>query len=460
MELIRKGQPLKIVFLKYLVTVGFGLVGAIVLVLLTFTAFYNVGLIIPANYTENQILENKLNISSAEKFDESLIPDHTSYTYFSSDGEILQSNMNEEIKQKAEKFHNGEEASSPSSSFIEIKRTDGYVVINYQVVPHYTNAWMEKIFPKINFLFATLIIIFCFISTFAVTLIWVKRITRQLSPMLEASDKIAKQELDFEIGSSHIKEFNDVLNSLDKMKIALSDSLMENWIQEENKRNQISALTHDLKTPISIVKGNAELLKETSLSEEQKTYVDFIIKNSNRISDYSIALMNMNRSNQINNFKPQKVQVTTVVEKIKELAKEITSVNKLILSETINFEDRILMIDTKLFERIIQNILSNAVQYAPAKSIIELSLITTNSKLEISISDQGQGFSKEDLEHAMEQFYRGDKSRHSSINYGLGLYISAQIMALHSGKILLQNKLSEDGAIVKVELPLYSNLSN
>ena len=460
MELIRKGQSLKIVFLKYLVTVGFGLVGAIVLALLTFTAFYNVGLIIPANYTENQILENKINISSAEKFDESLMPNHTSYTYFSSDGEIIQSNMNKEIRQKAEKFHNGEEATSPSSSFIEIKRTDGYVVINYQVVPHYTNDWMEKNFPKINFLFATLIIIFCFISTFAVTLIWVKRIKRQLSPMLEASDKIAKQELDFEIGSSHIKEFNDVLNSLDKMKIALSDSLTENWIQEENKRSQISALTHDLKTPISIVKGNAELLKETSLSEEQKTYVDFIIKNSNRISDYSIALMNMNRSNQINNFKPQKVQVTTVVEKIKELAKEITSVNKLILSETINFEDRILMIDTKLFERVIQNILSNAVQYAPAKSIIELSLITTNSKFEISISDQGQGFSKEDLEHAMEQFYRGDKSRHSSINYGLGLYTSAQIMALHSGKILLQNKLSEDGAIVKVELPLYSNLSN
>ena len=149
--------------------------------------------------------------------------------------------------------------------------------------------------------------------------------------------------------------------------------------------------------------------------------------------------------------------MTTVVEKIKELAKEITSVNKLILFETINFEDGILMIDIKLFERVIQNILSNAVQYAPAKSIIELSLITTNSKLEISISDQGQGFSKEDLEHGMEQFYRGDKSRHSSINYGLGLYTSAQIIALHSGKILLQNKLSEDGAIVKVELPLYSN---
>ena len=458
MGLNRKGQSLKIIFLKYLFSVGVGLVLAIGLAMIIFNVFYNVGLIIPANYTENQILKNKSNISSAEKFDESLIPNRASYIYLSLDGEIIQSNMNEEIKQKAEKFHNGEEVSTPSLSFIQINRSDGYVVINYQVVPYYTNAWMEKHFPKINSLFVTLLIIFCFMSTFIVTFIWVKHITKQLVPMLEASGKIAKQELDFEIGNSNIKEFNDVLNSLDKMKIALSDSLTENWIQEENKRSQISALTHDLKTPISIVKGNAELLKETSLSEEQKMYVDFIIKNSNRISDYSIALMEMNKSNQINNFEPQKVQVTTVVKKIKELAKEITSVNRRMISETINFEDRILMIDIKLFERVIQNILSNAVQYSPAKSIIELSLITTDNNFEISILNQGQGFSKEDLAYGMEQFYRGDKSRHSSINYGLGLYTAAQINALHSGKILLQNKLNEDGAIVKVELPLYSNL--
>ena len=460
MGLSRKGQSLKIIFLKYLFSVGVGLVLAIGLAMITFDIFYNVGLIIPANYTENQILKNKSNISSAEKFDESLIPNRASYIYLSSNGKIIQSNMSEEIKQKAEKFHNGEEISTPSISFIEIKRSDGYVIINYQVVPYYTNAWMEKHFPKIDFLFITLLIIFCFMSTFGVTLIWVKHMTKQLVPMLEASDKIAKQELNFEVGSSNIKEFSDVLNSLEKMKIALSDSLRENWLQEENKRSQISALTHDLKTPISIVKGNAELLKDTNLSEEQKTYVDFIIKNSNRISDYSITLMDMNKSEQFSNFELKKVQVTKVVEKIKELAKEITSVNKLMLSETINFEDRILMIDIKLFERVIQNILSNAVQYAPERSVIELTLITTNSKLEISISDQGKGFSEEDLEHGMEQFYRGDKSRHSSINYGFGLYTSAQIIALHNGKIFLKNNLSEAGAVVMVELPLYSNLSN
>ena len=145
-------------------------------------------------------------------------------------------------------------------------------------------------------------------SAFVATLIWAKRITRQLSPMLEASDKIANQELDFEIGSSNIKEFNDVLNSLDIMKKALSDSLRENWIKEENKRSQISALMHDLKTPVSIVQGNAELLKVTDLTDEQKDYVAYIIKNSTRISDYTKALMEMNQSIKLNSLNLKKVK--------------------------------------------------------------------------------------------------------------------------------------------------------
>lgn len=454
MGIKRKGQSLKIIFFKYLFSVGVGLVLSIGLAMIAIYVSYNVGLINPANYTENQILEKKSNISNAEKFDESLIPNHASYVYLSLDGKIIQSNMREEIKQKAEKFHNGEEISTPSNSFIEIKREDGYVVINYKVMPYYTNAWMEKHFPKVDFLLAVLLIIFCFISAFVVTLIWVKRIIKQLAPMFEASDKITKQELDFEIGSSNIKEFNDVLNSLEKMKKALSDSLRENWIQEENKRNQISALTHDLKTPISIVKGNAELLKDTNLSEEQETYVNFILKNSNRISDYSITLMDINKSDRYYDFELKKVKVTKVAEKIKELAMEITSANRITLSEIIKVEDRSLLIDIRLFERAIQNILSNAVRYAPENSVIELSLITTCNTIKISIADQGQGFSKEDLEHGMDQFYRGDKSRHSSINYGIGLYSAKKIVELHNGNIILANKNMGEGAIVTVELPL------
>ncbi|MDO4666984.1 MAG: HAMP domain-containing sensor histidine kinase [Streptococcus sp.] len=457
MGLSNKGQSLKLVFFKYLLSVGVGLVLAIGLALLTFTAFYNFGLILPANYTENLILKNKTNISNAVKFNESLIPDNTQYIFLTVDGAMIQSNMNDTIKQKAIHFHNQEEISTPSTPFIEIKRTDGYIVINYSVEPHYTNNWMEKHFPKINILFTSLLMFFCFIGVFIITLIWARQLTKQLIPILKVSEKVAKQELDFEIGESNIKEFNNVLNSLNEMKVALSNSLRENWIQEENKRNQISALTHDLKTPISILQGNAELLNDTNLTEEQKSYVNFIIKNSNRISDYSKALMIMNRSDKIDNLDLQKVQVSTVVEKAREVAKEFASIHKFTLSESVHIDRKFLMMDIDLFERVLQNIFSNAVQYSPRKSSIELRMLTTNNHFEILITDQGQGFSEEDLAHGTEQFYRGDKSRHSSTNYGLGLYTARQIVKMHSGSLRLANREHGQGAVVNIKLPLINN---
>lgn len=454
MGLIRKGQSLKIVFLEYLITVGIGLACAIILAILTFTAFYNVGLIIPANHTENLILKSKQEISNAKEFNEALIPNGARYMFLSPNGEMIKTNMDATIQLKAKNFHNRKGISTPSSSFIEFKRSDGYVVINYSVEPHYNNDWMKKHFPSINLLLSFLLIIFCFISAFVATLIWAKRITRQLSPMLEVSDKIANQELDFDIGSSNIREFNDVLNSLDKMKIALSDSLRENWIQEENKRSQISALTHDLKTPVSIVQGNAELLKETELTNEQKEYVSYIIKNSQRISDYTKALMEMNKSNKFDGLNLKKVKVSKIIERVSTIAREITLIHNRSISKSINCEDGDIMIDMKLFERVIQNIFSNAIQYSPDKSNIDLLIMTTDKTLSMSVIDEGPGFSNEDLIRGTEQFYRGDKSRHSATNYGLGLYNSSKIMLLHNGRIILENNLDKPSARVKLELPL------
>ena len=106
MELIRKGQSLKIVFLKYLITVGIGLVCAIILAILTFTAFYNVGLIIPANHTENLILKSKQEISNAKEFNEALIPNGARYIFLSPNGEMIKTNMDDTIQLKARNFHN------------------------------------------------------------------------------------------------------------------------------------------------------------------------------------------------------------------------------------------------------------------------------------------------------------------------------------------------------------------
>ncbi|HEM6116295.1 TPA: HAMP domain-containing histidine kinase [Streptococcus suis] len=454
MALNKKGQTLKVIFLKYLGSVGIGLVIAIGVSLLSFITFYQTGLIIPANETENQIIDNKTAILHQKKFDDSLIPDKASYIYLNLDGEILQSNMTKENEIKAIHFHNREEISTPRSSFIEYKRPDGYIIINYQLEPHYSINWMNDYFPKINFLFASLLIVFCFISTFLVTLFWAKYMTKQLIPMMEASQKIAQQNLDIEISFSKIREFNDVLNSIDNMKRALSLSLKENWLQEEEKRNQISALTHDLKTPTAIVKGNAELLSETDLTEEQSEYVSFIIKNMNRISEYTKTLMTVNQSIKELDFSLEKVSMTDFIERVRLIASEIVEINGRLLKEDIDVDNNILLIDLVLFERAFQNLLNNAIQYSPDNAPIEIMIETATNKLYLSVIDQGSGFSLEDLAHGVQQFYRGDKSRHSSDNYGLGLYIASQIMTFHSGELILENTLAKDGAKVTLVFPL------
>lgn len=196
------------------------------------------------------------------------------------------------------------------------------------------------------------------------------------------------------------------------------------------------------------------MLKETELTNEQKEYVSYIIKNSQRISDYTKALMEMNKSNKLDGLNLKKVKVSEIIERVSTIAREITLIHDRSISKSINCEDGDIMIDMKLFERVIQNIFSNAIQYSPDKSNIDLLIMTTDKTLSISVIDEGPGFSNEDLIRGTEQFYRGDKSRHSATNYGLGLYNSSKIMLLHNGRIILENNLDKPSAKVKLELPL------
>lgn len=457
MELNKKGQSLKLVFLKYLLSIALGLAASAGLALVLFLAAYQLNGIVPADATEQFILRNKAKIAQAEPFDPTLIPENVGYVYLADDGRLLASNMSEGERKKAVAYLRGENLSTPSSAFMEIKRPEGVVVTHYTLKPRYTNPWMENHFPAVNYLFAALMVSFCFISSMAITVIWAMRLTKQLTPMIEASEEIAKQNLDFEIGTSTIKEFNGVLNALEKMKIALNRSLRENWEEEAKRKNQISSLAHDLKTPVAIIQGNAELLKETKLSDEQRGYVDFIVKNSTRISAYAHALVQVNQSSRTGELDIKRVRVPALAEKIGALAREIAVAHGRPIEESVYVGNCYVAADLKQLERGVQNLLMNAVHYAPEASAVELLIRTRENFLEITVGDRGPGFSDEDLKRASEPFYRGDKSRHSSTHYGLGLYTAKTVAELHHGHLKIKNRPSGKGAMVTLMLPLENN---
>ena len=458
MELKSKGQSLKNILFKYLLSIALGLVISVGLIIASISASYQFKWIFPANYTENLILEKRTDIATSKKFEKSLLPDNTSYLFLSKDEKVIETNMNKNIQDIAFNYHKGSGNSNSNLSFMEIQRSDGYVLVAYSLKPYYRNPWMQKNLPQINTLFLSLLTILCLTTIVTITLIWAKKISRELDPLLKASEEIGQQNLDFQIKKSNIQEFNAILESLEKIKVGLSESLRKNWREEEKKRNQISALSHDIKTPVSIIKGNSELLVETKLTEEQQTYLNYIRKNTSRIDKYIQTLMLVNKSNQANELNFTQIRAKEFVENIEKLAKEFTSTYKLNLLEDINYDDDFLIVDLKNFERAFLNILSNAEEHSPKNSTIELLICSKADGLQISIVDQGHGFSSGDLLFATDQFYQGDKSRHSKENYGIGLFVSEQIINMHGGSLILENRTDTIGAKVSILLPVKNTL--
>ena len=97
-----------------------------------------------------------------------------------------------------------------------------------------------------------------------------KRNQKQMQPVLDAIGQIKDQNLEYETSCSGIKEFDDCLSAIDDMRDALRESLEKQWKTEQEKKQQMSALAHDIKTPLTIVRGNAELLSETRRPQNRR----------------------------------------------------------------------------------------------------------------------------------------------------------------------------------------------
>ena len=112
-----------------------------------------------------------------------------------------------------------------------------------------------------------------------------------------------------------------------------------------------------------------------------------------------------------------------------------------------------LQFDKLLIERAIMNVVNNALDYSPQNGTIYVEAHSEEPFVEISITDEGIGFSKEALQHARERFFMDDQSRTSNMHFGMGLYITNSILEQHNGKLILENSKETDGAKVIIKIP-------
>lgn len=457
MALIKKREhSLRTILISYVVSLTVLSAISSLLILSLFSLSYRFGVVFPANQVESDLSAVRNEIETSKAFNPDVLPDGTSYVFLTRDFKLKKSNMPVNLQEESLLNYQFKNAHGGIYGYFQsFERSDGIVIVNYQLSPRYRNEWMNQL-PNADLLMIGSMMVSILLIFITLTFYYASKLSRELRPILKATKKIAEQDLDFQTSKSKITEFNQVLSGLDHMRVALRESLMENWKAEQDKQNQISALTHDLKTPLTVARGNAELLAMTSLDAEQTDLLEHFQKGIAQVDAYVKELSELNKTSLKKTLTLEEVPVKEFVEDIYNQTlslaqtKQINVVfdKKEIAKETIGNWDKFLL------NRAFMNIVSNAVEHTPSGSQLLLTARVEDDEFKFICLDSGPGFSLESLEKATQLFYQEDKSRQSRNHSGLGLTIANDIIRLHHGSISLSNDNGTGGAKVTIILPL------
>lgn len=410
-----------------------------------------------ATYANNsEIKANSLApiIAAAPEVSEIEIPVGINYVLLNKSYQLLATSLDDNDLEQAMKYATtGVSNLNQSKQYLLITRENEYVVLQYYIGSQFTNDWLNSYFPSPEIIMFLMIGLNCIVVCIFLTTKFAKKMREQLSPLFKATSEVSKQNLDLDVGHSQIREFEDVLLSFSNMKDSLKKSLEQQWKAEQIQREQIAALAHDLKTPLTIIQGNADLIDETELNEEQRLYVKYIINSSEQMRLYIKVLIDISRATAGYQLNIEDVDLPSYLKQI-ETQIEALCHTKEITVKVVKTDLPISMkADKLLLERAIMNVVNNALDYSPPYGTICFSVTGNECSLQISITDEGKGFSQEALLHAHEQFYMVDRSRGSDLHFGIGLFITKSIMEQHGGKLILENSKDMGGAKVTLILP-------
>lgn len=445
-------KKLRSIFIKYVLTLG-------ILVIFLFASNFYLGPIpllqvYQANYSEKVIEKNIEQLKTVPKVSMELLTSLCSFGVYSDNGDYLYGSFSgRDIEQVWKSYLEGANVVGIDKHITAIKRSEGILIISYPLTMQYRSPAARAVLPNPEL---TMILLF-FLELVILIILWSsslsKKISSELNYLTLAAEKIENQNLDFNVGKSKIQEIDRVLQGINNMKDALKHSLEKQWTAEKQRQEQISSLAHDVKTPLTIVKGNIELLNETELTKEQRAYCDYIYESSRQMEGYIQDLLAVSKHEAINDDKSE-LKAFDFLNALREQASvlSLTKHIELLWESTVSKEALLFGNEAELM-RGLMNIVLNAVDFSPENSSIAIISKACGEQLRVTIKDSGTGFTDKMLKYGKQQLSMGDESRTQSGHHGLGLYIADTIISKHQGELILANH-SDGGGVVTVMLPL------
>ncbi len=234
--------------------------------------------------------------------------------------------------------------------------------------------------------------------------------------------------------------------------IAVFNKLMEQVKLSQQKKDEfIGIASHELKTPLTTIKGYAELLRQVEDRHPHKLYAERTVAGVEKLEKLIQDLLDVSK------IQSGQLELSMKEFNIDKLIDDtIASVQMVTETHTITREDSlkdgIIAGDQQRIEQVITNLLSNAIKYSPGQKKVIVNSKKTDKELIIKIRDYGMGVAKEEQLSIFERFYRTKDTSFTITGFGLGLYICKDIIRRHNGKIWVESE--EKGSAFYFSLPL------
>ena len=229
----------------------------------------------------------------------------------------------------------------------------------------------------------------------------------------------------------------------DRILLAIED-ITERRAIEQRKEDFISIASHEMKTPLTSIKGNIQLLHKKALNSGDTSFLagfETTEKSIARLEKLIADLLDVAKiqSGRIE-FNYTTFNFNTLIREAVEAVQVTSQTHRIVVSGETNHE---VTADQGRLEQVLINLLSNAIKYSPGESEVGIHVAMIQEYIKVSITDSGVGINKSDHKKIFERFYRADKITEKYPGVGIGLYVSNQIIQEHKGTLWVE---SEEGA--------------
>lgn len=335
--------------------------------------------------------------------------------------------------------------------------------------PHALNEWVDSstkkvrnsIFMVIALLFLLLVwVVFSFAYRFGSPIFAIVKWIEQLSKRLYEPPHDLHGESLFWNKDGRLKGkyrlYKDLIDSLLQLTNMLKQNQLQNRLMSQTREEWISGISHDLKTPLTSISGYAQMLESDAYSWTEKETRAF----ARTITEKSSYMMTL-------------IEDLTLTYRLKNnalpMAKEKVDITEAVRRTVIHFVneyDRMhfvfhapkeaiwTAVDPKWFQRILDNVIANAVKYNPADTTVTVSInAIEHHLLTIRIEDDGNGMDSQTLAQLFNRYYRGTNTSDAGNGTGLGMAITKQLVELHGGSINVKSEPGK-GTAVRILLPI------